>query len=154
MPRRLIFISAIVGALVLSATALALLKFDPTSLKTAKVKVAGKQQTIVTDNRGVTVYELGGESAGNLECFSSACLKVWLPVRTGGAKALPIAKGVPGPSGFFRRVSLNYYQAMLDHHQLYYYTKDNGKAGSVKGNGLVFGTKNGKKLTWHVVKGT
>jgi predicted lipoprotein with Yx(FWY)xxD motif len=150
MPRRLIFISAIVGALVLSATALALLKFDPTSLKTAKVKVAGKQQTIVVDNRGVTVYELGGESAGKLECLSSACLKVWIPVRTNGATNLPIAKGVPGPSGHFQRVSLKYYQAMLDHHQLYYYSGDKGKSGSTKGNGIRF---NGKD-TWHVVKGT
>ena len=154
MPRRLIFITTLVGALALCATAFALLGFQPTSLKTAKLKVGGKQQTIVVDNRGVTVYELGGESAGNLECETSACLKVWLPVRTGGAKSLPIAKGVPGPSGFFHRVSQNYYQAMLDHHQLYYYTKDNGKAGSVKGNGIVFGTKNGKKLTWHVVQGS
>jgi predicted lipoprotein with Yx(FWY)xxD motif len=144
------FITTVVAALALCATAFAVLKFDPTSLKIGKVKIGGKQESIVVDNRGVTVYELGGESAGHLMCDTSACLKVWLPVRTSGAKALPIAKGVPGPSGFFHRVQENYYQAMLDHHQLYYYSGDDGKAGSTKGNGIHFNSKD----TWHVVKGT
>jgi predicted lipoprotein with Yx(FWY)xxD motif len=150
MRRRLIVIGVLVGALVICASALALLKFDPTSLKTGKVKVGGKQETIVVDNRGVTVYELGGESAGKLLCDTNGCLKDWIPVRTSGAKALPIGKGVPGPSGFFHRVQENYYQAMLYHHQLYYFSGDNGKAGSTKGNNLHFQGK----YTWHVVKGT
>jgi predicted lipoprotein with Yx(FWY)xxD motif len=150
MRRRLIVIGVLVGALVICASALALLKFDPTSLKTGKVKVGGKQETIVVDNRGVTVYELGGESAGKLLCDTNGCLKDWIPVRTSGAKALPIGKGVPGPSGFFHRVQENYYQAMLDHHQLYYFSGDSGKAGSAKGNGIHFNSKD----TWHVVKGT
>ncbi len=154
MRPRLLIPATALAVLLLCATAFALLKFTPTSLKTAKVKISGKQQTIVVDNRGVTVYELGGESAGHLECLTSACLKVWIPVRTGGPTNLKIGKGVPGPSGHFQRVSLKYYQAMLDHHQLYYYSGDNGKAGATKGNGIVFGTQNGKKLTWHVVKGT
>jgi predicted lipoprotein with Yx(FWY)xxD motif len=150
MRPRLLIPAVVIAMLVLCATAFALLKFSATSLKTAKVQVSGKQETIVVDNRGVTVYELGGESAGNLMCESSACLKVWIPVRTSGAKSLPIGKGVPGPSGYFHRVSRNFYQAMLDHHQLYFYAGDDGKSGSAKGNGIHFNSKD----TWHVVKGT
>lgn len=150
MPRRLIFIITAVAALALCASAVALLKFTPTSLKTAKVKISGKQQNIVVDNRGVTVYELGGESAGKLICETSACLKVWIPVRVSGSTPLKITKSVPGPSGVFQRVSLHYYQAMLDHHQLYYYSKDKGTPGKALGNGIHYQGK----YTWHVVKGS
>lgn len=153
MPRRLIFLTIAAIALVLCASAVAILKFTPASLKTAKVKVGKTKQTIVVDNRGVTVYELGGESAGKLICASKACISTWIPVRISSSTPLPIAKGVPGPSMVFRRVSLGYYQEQLDHHPVYYYAKDKGTPGKALGNGIHYPNSK-SKYTWHVVKGS
>jgi predicted lipoprotein with Yx(FWY)xxD motif len=153
---RLLLPAVAIAVLVLCATAFALLKYTPTGLKTGTVKVSGKQQKIVVDTRGVTVYELGGEYASSkgLECQSRACLQVWLALKLKNANRssfLTLGKGVPGKSGAFTRVKGGFVQATLAGHPLYYYSGDNGKAGLAKGNGIVFGTKNGKKLVWHLV---
>ena len=154
--RRLIPATAI-ALLVLCATAFALLTYQPTGLKTAKVTVGKTKQNIVVDTRGVTVYELGGEYASSkgLECQARACLKVWLALKlknSNSSSLLKLGKGVPGKSGAFRRVKGGFVQATLAGHPLYYFSGDNGKAGQTKGNGIVFGKKNGKNLVWHVVK--
>jgi predicted lipoprotein with Yx(FWY)xxD motif len=122
--------------------------FTLKSLDTGKAKVSGKNQTIVVDNRGVTVYELGGESLAKLECFTRPCLNVWVPVSVPSATTkISAAKGVPGTVGVFHRVKGHLYQVMLDKHPLYYYSGDKGHKGSAKGQGLKLqGTE-----TWHVV---
>jgi predicted lipoprotein with Yx(FWY)xxD motif len=154
---RLLIPAVAIAVLVFCATAFALLTYQPTGLKTAKVTVGKTKQNIVVDTRGVTVYELSGESANanNLECQSRTCLKVWLALKVRGySSPLKLAKGVPGKSSVFRRVKAGFYQATLAGHPLYYYSGDNGRAGLTKGNGLVFGKskKTGKNLVWHVVK--
>jgi predicted lipoprotein with Yx(FWY)xxD motif len=122
--------------------------FTLKSLDTAKVKVSGKTQTIVVDNRGVTVYELGGESLAKLECITRACLNVWTPLKVHSATTKVTAgKGVPGTVGVFHRVKGGLYQVMLDRHPLYYYSGDKGHKGSAKGQGL----KLQGNETWHVV---
>jgi predicted lipoprotein with Yx(FWY)xxD motif len=144
---RLLIPAVAIAVLVFCATAFALLTYQPTGLKTAKVTVGKTKQNIVVDTRGVTVYDL--------ECQSRACLKVWLALKVRGySSPLKLAKGVPGKSSVFRRVKAGFYQATLAGHPLYYYSGDNGRAGLTKGNGLVGGKskKTGKNLVWHVVK--
>jgi predicted lipoprotein with Yx(FWY)xxD motif len=155
MRPRLLIPATVIAALLLCATAFALLTYMPTGLKTAKVTVGKTKQNIVVDTRGVTVYELGGEYASSkgLECQARACLKVWLALKLSKTtNLLKLGKGVPGKSGAFTRVKGGFIQATLAGHPLYYYSGDNGKAGQTKGNGIVFGKKNGKNLVWHVVK--
>jgi predicted lipoprotein with Yx(FWY)xxD motif len=116
------------------------------SLGVAKRTIAGKQSSIVVDRRGDAVYELGGESLGNLKCVTSECLKVWTPVlvRSAGVK-IPVAAGVPGKLSILQRVKAKLYQVMLNRHPLYFYSADT-PIGTVKGNGIKsFGG------TWHVV---
>jgi predicted lipoprotein with Yx(FWY)xxD motif len=117
------------------------------SLGVAKRTIAGKQSSIVVDRRGDAVYELGGESLGNLKCVTSECLKVWTPVlvRSAGAK-VPVSAGVPGKVSILQRVKAKLYQVMLNRHPLYLYSADT-PIGTVKGNGIKsFGG------TWHVVQ--
>jgi predicted lipoprotein with Yx(FWY)xxD motif len=117
------------------------------SLGVAKRTIAGKQTSIVVDRRGDAVYELGGESLGNLKCVTAQCLKVWTPVlvRSPGFK-VPVGGGVPGKVSTLQRVKAKLFQVMLDRHPLYFYSGDT-KIGDVKGQGIKsFGG------TWQVVK--
>jgi predicted lipoprotein with Yx(FWY)xxD motif len=140
----------LVPALLLAALLVCGVAFASTlkSLGTAKATVSGKNQTIVVDNRGVTVYEVGGESLAKLECITRACLNTWVPLKVPSATAKPAAgKGVPGTVGVFHRPKGGFYQVMLDKHPLYYYSGDKGHKGSAKGQGL----KLQGNETWHVV---
>lgn len=118
-----------------------------TGLDAAKRTVGGKSKTIVVDNRGVTVYELGGESLAKLECQTKACFAIWPPVKVASATAKPaLGAGVPGTVSVIHRVKGGFYQVMLDRHPLYYYSGDRGAKGKVTGQGIQsFGG------TWHVV---
>ena len=118
------------------------------SLTTAKRAVSGKSQTIVVDGRGVTVYELGGESLAHLQCVTRACFNVWQPLKVPSASTkVGKATGVTGTVGIMRRVRGGFYQVMLNRHPLYYYAGDKGRAGSTLGQGIVsFGG------TWHVIQ--
>lgn len=121
-----------------------------TALGVAKHKVKGRSQTIVVDNRGVTVYELGGESLAKLKCVTRKCFSVWIPVRVKSATSRPRkGKGVPGTLSVLTRVRGGFNQAMLNRHPLYYYKADRGTPGNTKGQGI-----NSFGGSWHVVKGT
>jgi len=140
------------AVLVASASALAVLASVAaaatfTSLGVATVTVSGKSESIVVDGRGVTVYELGGESLAHLQCYNTACFKIWLPVRVSSpGVSLKTTSRVPGKLSVFRRVKGSFYQAMLDRHPLYYYAPDKGRKGSALGQGLKsFGGQ------WHVI---
>jgi predicted lipoprotein with Yx(FWY)xxD motif len=118
-----------------------------TSLDAAKRTVGGKSKTIVVDNRGVSVYELGGESLAKLECQTRACFTTWPPVKVPSATTrVTVGPGVPGTASVIHRVKGGFYQVMLDRHPLYYYSGDKGGKNQVKGQGIQsFGG------TWHVV---
>jgi predicted lipoprotein with Yx(FWY)xxD motif len=139
-------LSALAVALTAGA-AIAATSAGVTSLDVAKRTVAGKSKTIVVDNHGVTVYELGGESLAKLECISKACFAIWPPVEVKCATAKPtLGPGVPGTVSLIHRVKGGFYQVMLDRHPLYYYSGDAGHKGKVTGQGITsFGG------TWHVV---
>jgi predicted lipoprotein with Yx(FWY)xxD motif len=134
-------IVALLAGVAIAATATVM------SLAAAKRTVAGKSKTIVVDQRGVTVYELGGESLAKLECVTKACFAIWPPLTVASATAKPtLGPGVPGTVSVIHRVKGRFYQVMLDRHPLYYYSGDGGKKGEVTGQGI-----QGFGGTWHVV---
>jgi predicted lipoprotein with Yx(FWY)xxD motif len=118
------------------------------SLGTAKRTVAGRSEAIVVDSRGVTVYELGGESLAHLQCLTRACFNAWPPLKAASATAKPrLGPGVPGIVSIMRRVRGGFYQVMLDRHPLYFFAGDGGRPVLAKGQGIKsFGG------TWHVVQ--
>lgn len=143
--RRTIVAAAASMALLTTAVAAAA---TVNSLGVAKRTVKGNPMTIVVDGRGVTAYELGGESLAHLKCINRQCLNVWPPLKVNSATARPrTAAGVPGTVSIMHRVKGGFYQVMLDRHPLYYFSGDKGKAGSTNGQGVnAFGG------AWHVVK--
>jgi predicted lipoprotein with Yx(FWY)xxD motif len=116
------------------------------SLGVATRTINGKATKIVVDRQGDTIYELGGESLGHLQCVTRVCLTQFPPVlvRSAGVK-VPVAVGVTGKATIFHRVKADAYQLMLDNHPLYFYSGD-ASVGSAKGQGLT-----GAGGTWHVV---
>jgi len=118
------------------------------SLTVAARTVSGQPAKIVVDGRGVTVYELGGESLAHLECVTTACFNAWPPLKVTSLTAKPkTAPGVPGTVSVMHRVRGGFYQVMLDRHPLYYYSGDAGAKGPTRGQGITsFGG------SWHVDK--
>jgi predicted lipoprotein with Yx(FWY)xxD motif len=144
--RRRIAVAAVALAVAMALAAVAA-AYTVKSLGVATRTIAGKSQKIVVDGRGVTVYELGGESLAHLECVTRACFSVWQPLKVPSAST-KLTKGarVPGRISILRRVKGGFYQVMLSRHPLYYYSQDKGRSGSVKGQGITsFGGR------WHVV---
>jgi predicted lipoprotein with Yx(FWY)xxD motif len=141
-------ITAVITAVVVAVVAGVATAGTFNSLGTAKRTVKSKQVTIVVDGRGVTVYELGGESAARLKCLTRQCLNTWPPMKVGSKNTkVKKAAGVPGRVSIFTRVRGKLFQVMLDNHPLYYYSGDKGKAGSTKGQGI-----NSFGGSWHVVR--
>lgn len=143
--RPLVVVAAGAGLLAVLASVAVAATFN--SLGVGMANVSGKSESIVVDGRGVTVYELGGESLAHLQCQTRACFNIWIPVKVSSAGVrLKTASRVPGKLSVFRRVKGGFYQAMLDKHPLYYYSGDNGRKGSAKGQGInSFGGR------WHVI---
>jgi predicted lipoprotein with Yx(FWY)xxD motif len=143
--RRLV-LAGLAAAIVLALAGVAV-AYTVKSFAVAARTVSGKSEKIVVDGRGVTVYELGGESLAHLECVTRACFNVWQPLKVPSAST-KVTKGarVPGTVSILRRVKGGFYQVMLSRHPLYYFSPDKGRSGSVKGQGITsFGGR------WHVV---
>ncbi len=144
--RRRAIVALAAGLLVLSAAVAGAASVR--QLGVAKRMVKGKSMTIVVDGRGVTVYELGGESLAHLQCINRQCLNTWPPVKVSSTHArVKKAAGVPGRLTIMTRVKGKFFQVMLDNHPLYYFSGDKGKVGSTKGQGI-----NSFGGAWHVVK--
>jgi len=145
--KRALVVASIATTVFALAVGLALAAATATSLAPAKRTVAGRSKTIVVDGRGITVYELGGESLAKLECVTKTCFATWPPVKVPSATTrVAVGAGVPGTTSVIHRVKGGFYQVMLDRHPLYYYSGDGGHKGQVKGQGIQsFGG------TWHVV---
>jgi len=118
------------------------------TLGTAKnVSVKGKTESIVVNGRGVTVYDLSGETTRHVLCtMANGCLSFWFPVKVASGKAkLSKGPGVRGKLGTWHRNG--FFQVTLGGHPLYTFKLDNNKKGSATGEGIVsFGG------TWHVLR--
>jgi predicted lipoprotein with Yx(FWY)xxD motif len=134
-------------AVVVAAPAAVAVAYGAKSLGVATRTVSGKSQKIVVDGRGVTVYELGGESLARLECITRTCFSVWQPLKAPSAGTkVTMGAGLTGTVSILHRVKGGFYQVMLSRHPLYYFAGDKGRSGSVKGQGITsFGGR------WHVV---
>jgi predicted lipoprotein with Yx(FWY)xxD motif len=134
-------LAGVTGLALAGLTGLAFAATHPT-LKTADNASVGK--TIVVDSRGLTVYELRGETSHHLLCKTKACYALW-PMVTVKSKTKPTAaKGVKGRLGVLHRGYST--QLTLNGHPLYRFSGDNSTKGQATGDGLKdFGG------TWHVV---
>ncbi len=130
---------AVVGVLAVAALAVA----QGVTVGTGTAEVKAHKETVAVNSRGVTVYELGPESARHLVCKSSACLSVWPPVKASGK--LVKAAGVTGKLGTVKRKG--YKQVTLDGHPIYTFTEDAGRRGKAEGDGI-----NNFGGVWHVFK--
>jgi predicted lipoprotein with Yx(FWY)xxD motif len=136
--RRAVVIAAL-GLLALAAVAVA--QASTVGVGTAEVKE--HKEPVAVNSHGVTVYELGPESAHHLVCKSSACLKVWPPVKASGK--LVKSAGVNGKLGTVARKG--YRQVTLNGHPIYTFVEDSGRRGKAEGDGIRnFGG------VWHVFK--
>ena len=131
-----------IGLLVGLFTGLAFAASHATTLKTAQNKTIGK--TIVVNSKGLTVYELSGETRRHLLCTSKPCFQNWPPVTVRSAKTkLSKAAGIKGKLGILHRD--HFFQVTLGGLPLYRFKFDTAK-----------GQANGQKIaafggTWHVV---
>lgn len=117
---------------------------DSTVMK-GSARVSGKNQAVVVNATGQTLYTLSGERVGNLKCVTKACFAVWPPLKVGANEKLTKGAGVKGNLSKLRRVKGGFHQVMLNGHPLYRFSGDSNKKGSANGEGIrSFGG------TWHV----
>ena len=130
---------AVVG--VLAVAALAVAQGVTVGIGTAEVKA--HKETVAVNSRGVTVYELGPESAGTWSASrrrASAC----------GRRSRPRASWSrsPGSRASWARSSARATQQVtLDGHPIYTFTEDAGRRGKAEGDGI-----NNFGGVWHVFK--
>jgi predicted lipoprotein with Yx(FWY)xxD motif len=137
--------SIVIAAVCFSAALLAGLALAKTTATLHKSANSTIGKTIVVSSRGLTVYELSGETTHHLLCTkASGCFGFWPPLTVHSAKTKLSAPGIHGKLGVIHRNGL--FQVTLSGHPLYLYAGDGGKKGNATGQGIMtFGG------TWHVV---
>lgn len=114
------------------------------TLKVRNVMVDSSRQNVVVTSRGLTVYDLTGDSKQHPKCTTTTCLQFWPAVKVASAKGLSKAPGVKGKLGVWKHNG--FLQVTLNGHPLYRYSGDT-KPGTAMGEGIKsFGG------TWHVIK--
>jgi predicted lipoprotein with Yx(FWY)xxD motif len=130
---------AVVGLLAVAAVAAA--KSATIGVGTASVK--GHKESVAVNSRGVTIYQLGPETARHLVCKSQACFAAWPPLKAKGA--VTKMTGVTGKLGTIKRDGFT--QVTLNGKPLYTFVEDGGRRGQAEGEGInAFGG------VWHVFK--
>ena len=125
------------GVAVTAALTLALAASGGNTVQTRKTTVNGKQETILTTSKGMSLYYFDKDSAGTSTC-TGRCAKLW--------PAYTVTSGQPsGPAGVAGGLKAfqgaNGRQLEYHGHPLYTYVKDT-KPGDLKGVGIF--------PTWHV----
>jgi predicted lipoprotein with Yx(FWY)xxD motif len=118
-------------------------KPKPATLQTAHNSAVGA--TIVVDKKGMTLYELSGDTTHHLLCTSNAgCFAFWPPYKVSKTEKLTKASGISGKLGKLHRDG--FYQVTLNGRPLYHFFLDH-KKGQAGGQGIKsFGG------TWGTVK--
>lgn len=65
-------------------------------VKTATATVTGKQETILTDQKGMTLYYYTPDKGGKVTC-TGQCAALWPPVAAPSGTSKPTGQGVTGP---------------------------------------------------------
>jgi predicted lipoprotein with Yx(FWY)xxD motif len=113
------------------------------TVRTAHNAALGK--TILVDSHGATLYELRTETAHHLLCKNKTCFSLWPPYKTTKNARLTKDPAVKGKLGKIHRGA--FWQVTLGGLPLYHFSGDQGKKGSVAGNGFRFSPT----AVWHVV---
>jgi predicted lipoprotein with Yx(FWY)xxD motif len=128
-------------------------KPKPATLQTAHNSVVGA--TIIVDNKGMTLYELKGETThpNHLLCTSNTCFGFWPPYKVSKTAKLTKAAGIKGKLALLHRDG--FYQVTLDGHPLYHFAADK-KKGQAFGQGIKSfgGTWGTVKVSTHKSQGT
>lgn len=106
-------------------------------VQTAAVAVQGQQETVLTDNRGYTLYYFDSDTTDGSAC-TGACAQTWPPLTASGS-SVPAPTGVNGSLSVLSDTNGN--QVTYNGHPLYVYSGDSAP-GQSNGNGI-----EGK---WHV----
>jgi predicted lipoprotein with Yx(FWY)xxD motif len=108
-------------------------------LKTATATVSGKTVTILTNDKGFTLYYLKADTATKVAC-SGSCAKIWPPLLQTGSGIPTGPESLPGKLSAFSSANGN--QVEYNGHPLYTYTGDTAP-GQTNGEGF--------KGVWFVV---
>ncbi len=130
---------AVAGLLAAAAVALA---SSPT-IGVGRASVKGHEESVAVNSRGVTIYQLGPETARHLVCRSQACFAAWPPLKAKGA--VTKMAGVSGKLGTIKRDGFT--QVTLNGKPVYTFIEDNGRRGEAEGDGI-----NNFGGVWHVVR--
>ena len=102
------------------------------AIRTAKAKVAGKVETILTDAQGLTLYIFTPDSPTKLAC-SGGCAQAWPPLLS-KSSGTPLADApLPGKLSTFNNANGD--QIEYNGHLLYTYVKD-AAPGAITGQGI------------------
>ncbi len=101
-------------------------------IKTAQVTISGKQETVLTNAQGMTLYYLTTDSATKVTC-TGGCAGTWPPVIFTGSGVPTAATALPAKLTVFQNGNGN--QVEYNGHPLYTYAGDSA-AGQVTGEGV------------------
>lgn len=107
-----------------------------------------KNESIVVNGHGVSVYYLSGDSKSHPLCtMGNGCFAFWPPV-TVPSSATKLSKGPGVPKGKLTLWHRNgFFQVVFGGHPLYRFAPDNNEPGHARGDHITsFGG------TWHVIK--
>ena len=102
-----------------------------TVIQTATVTINGKTTTVLTDNKGWTLYYFTPDTATTSACATSPCNTTWPPYVYQGMPNT--TSTLPGKVGV--QNNANGYQVTYNGHPLYRYSKDTGP-GQANGEGV------------------
>ena len=104
-------------------------------VKTATVTVDGKQQTILVDNAGMTLYLFTPDKGGKISC-TGPCLAVWPPLLLPADMTKPVpGPGLTGTCTTLANPDGKGTQILYNNWPLYYYAKDKAP-GDVTGQNV------------------
>ncbi len=101
-------------------------------ITTATVSVKGSSKTVLTDTKGMTLYYLTKDKAGQSTC-TGGCASAWPPLLASGSGTPTSAKDVSGTLAAFD--GANGHQVEYNGHPLYTYSGDSS-AGEANGEGV------------------
>jgi predicted lipoprotein with Yx(FWY)xxD motif len=113
-------------------------------VSTGSATVAGKAETILIDDRGLTLYYFLPDKGGKITCTTTMfdaimagnCLALWPPLILPTGTTVPHASGIPGRFAMLTNPDGKGMQILYNGWPLYFFSKDT-KPGDTNGQGLL-----------------